>query len=160
MDIRRRPEREARKALTALFGRKRLWRPTLRWECAMQRNLARAPSRQNPGESQRIKDAVYEWLEQDPRTRPTQEELTRNICNQLGREKLSKQYVNRLVNELPPRHFEPPIGRHYAPRAPREESERQEPPTQVCSSPKPALTVEEFREKYYAERPWLRNVRK
>ena len=130
----------------------------------MQRNLALAPTKQHPEESQQIKDAVYEWLEQDPRIRPTQEELARDLCARLGREKLSKQYVNRLVNTLPPRHREPPLTRRYAPPVHREESAHEDRTTQVCPSPKPALTVEEFREKlrekYYAERPWLRNLRK
>ena len=75
----------------------------------MQRNLALAPTKQHPGESQQIKDAVYEWREQDPRARPTQEELARKLCDVLGRDKLSKQYINRLVNGLPPRHSEPPL---------------------------------------------------
>ena len=78
----------------------------------MQRNLALAPTKQHPEESQQIKDAVYEWREQDPRTRPTQEELARKLCDLLGRDKLSKQYINRLVNGLPPRHSEPPLNRH------------------------------------------------
>ena len=163
MGIRVRPEREPRKALNLLFGRKRYWRPTPRWECAMQRNLALAPSKQHAEESQQIKDAVYEWREQDPRTRPTQEDLARELCDLLGREKLSKQYINRLARTLPPRHREPPLTRRYAHPVSGEESERDEPPRQVNQvNPhlKPALTVEEFREKYYAERPWLQRLRK
>ena len=93
-----------------------------------------------------------------PRTRPTQEELARKLCDLLGRDKLSKQYINRLVNGLPPRHSEPPLNRRYSLHVPREESERQESPRQAQPSPPPelVLSVEEFREKlrekYYAER--------
>jgi hypothetical protein len=165
MGIRIRSEREAQKALNLLFGRKRHWRPTPRWECAMQRNLALAPTKQHPEESQQIKDAVYEWREQDPSTRPTQEEPACKLCDLLGRDKLSKQYINRLVNRLPPRHSEPLLNRRYSLHVPREESECQEPPRQAQPSPppNPVLSVEEFREKlrekYYAERPWLRKLR-
>jgi len=166
MGIRIGSEREARNAMNLLFGRKRRWRPTPRWESAMQRNLARAPSKQHPEESQQIKEAVYEWGEQDPRTRPTQEEMARRLCNLLGRDKLSKQYINRLVNGLPSRHSEAPLNRRYSLHVPRGESEGQVPPRQAEPSPppEPVLSVEEFREKlrekYYAERPWLRNLRK
>lgn len=111
----------------------------------MQRNLALAPTKQHPEESQQIKEAVYEWREQDPRTRPTQGELARKLCDLLGREKLSKQYVNRLVNTLPPRHRGLPLTRHYAPPIPQEESQRDEPPRQADPSPSALEELEQAR---------------
>ena len=80
----------------------------------MHRNLSRAPNKQHPEESLQIKEAVYEWRDQDPRTRPTQESLACRLRDLLGREKLSKQYINRLVNTLPPRD---PLHRRFSVKA-------------------------------------------
>jgi hypothetical protein len=84
------------------FPRRRWWRPTAAWELAWHRNLARAPRRHTAEESLAIKHAVWDWLEQDPATRPIQE----HVAASLG---VSKQYINRLVHTLPPRQTLPQV---------------------------------------------------
>ena len=98
------------------FPRTRYWRPTERWERASRRNLARAPRRRSPEESQQIKDKVYEWRELPPNERPTLEQL-RNLFEP----PVTKQYLSRLVHTLPPRIALPPI-RHYS--IPERQAER------------------------------------
>jgi ribonuclease D len=46
------------------FPRRRYWRPTEAWERAWRRNLARAP--RTADQSLAIKQAVWDWREQDP----------------------------------------------------------------------------------------------
>ena len=84
------------------FPKTRYWRPTERWERAWRRNLARAPRRRTTEESLAIRHAVWDWREQDPRTRPTEEDLAASLG-------VSKQYVSHLAHTLPPRIVLPPI---------------------------------------------------
>lgn len=85
--------RENWKALKILFPRhrwKRRWHPTERWRSASQQNLAKAPRLRTREASERIKDAINEWLDSSPDKRPTQTEL----ADKLG---VTKQYVNKYV---------------------------------------------------------------
>ena len=86
------------------FPRTRYWRPTEAWEQAWRRNLARAPRRHTAEESLEIKHAVWDWLEQDPQTRPLQKQLAASLG-------VSNQYINSLIHRLPARTALPPICR-------------------------------------------------
>jgi hypothetical protein len=92
------------------FPRRRWWHPTAAWEQAWRRNLARAPRRHTAEQSLAIKHAVWDWLEQDPNTRPIQEDLAASLG-------VSKQHINRLVHSLPPRISLPPIHHAVIPRS-------------------------------------------
>ena len=79
------------------FPRTSYWRPTDAWERAWRRNLARAPRRRSPEESQHIKDTVYKWRELSPNERPTLEQLRPQFDPPV-----TKQYLSRLAHTLPP----------------------------------------------------------
>jgi len=116
----------------------------------MQRNLARAPSRQHPEASQRIKDAVRDWRQQDLHTRPTQEELAVSLG-------VSKQYVNRLIHAHPLRALQLPA-RSDAPAPPTmTQHQATQPPTGRTPSVD-ALNVErdgaERQQRTYSDGRW------
>jgi hypothetical protein len=95
MGMRTRPEREARKALSTLLA------------------------------ESVIGDQRCDGNARCGGTLPAHKADSKGIsCSVLGREKLSKQYVNRLVNTLPPRHREPPLNRYAAPCCPAHSSGR------------------------------------
>ena len=77
------------------------WRSTEKWEQAWRRNLARAPRKHTAEETLAIKHAVWDWREQNPETRPTEERLAASLG-------VSKQYVSHLAHTLPPRVTFPP----------------------------------------------------
>jgi hypothetical protein len=92
------------------FPRTRYWRPTEAWERAWRRNLARAPRRRSPEESQLIKDKVCEWRELAPNEKPTLEDLRKQF-----EPPVTKQYLSRRAHSLPPRIMLPPIRRASTP---------------------------------------------
>ena len=99
------------------FPRTRYWRPTERWERASRRNLARAPRRRSPEESQQIKDKIYEWRELPLNERPTLGQLRNQF-----EPPVTKAYLSRLAHTLPPRVALPPIRRHSVPEGQAERS--------------------------------------
>lgn len=103
--------------LSVLFPRKRLWRPTERWRCAMQGNLARAPRLRSPEESRQVKEAVWAWLDLPPSEKPTLEKVGRRF-----EPPVSKQYLSRLARTLPPRPAWPSSSRR-APATPQPAAE-------------------------------------
>jgi len=67
---------------------------TERRQLAWRANLALAPRRRSPEETERIKDRIGAWLDTPPLAgRPTQEELARSLG-------VSKQYVSKMVRRL------------------------------------------------------------
>ena len=102
------------------FSRKRYWRPTEAWERAWRRNLGRAPRRHTTEQSLAIKHAVWDWREQDPNSRPIQEDLAATLG-------VSKQYVNHLVHALPPGHTLPPVTQRNFRQSDSHESTAQRP---------------------------------
>ena len=80
------------------FPRTSYFHRTEAWERAWRRNLARAPRRRNPEESQQIKEAMYEWGDSPPDESPTLDQLRRRFDPPV-----TKQYLSRLAHTLPPR---------------------------------------------------------
>jgi hypothetical protein len=80
------------------FPRASNFHRTEAWEQTWRRNLARAPRRRSPEESQQIKEAMYEWRESSPNERPTLDQLRERFYPPV-----TKQYLSHLARTLPPR---------------------------------------------------------
>ena len=80
------------------FPRTSYFHRTEAWEQTWRQNLARAPRRRTPEESQQIKEAIYEWRESPPNERPTLDQLRRRFDPPV-----TKQYLSHLARTLPPR---------------------------------------------------------